>query len=89
MHLLANHQSEQLDGYPYVFVLTERYPLIQEKLRPAGKWTLSDSRLKVVNNFSPKFKLILQRAHVKDGEFHDLRKTALAGDLWLTETALQ
>jgi len=55
-----------------------RYDFIQEKLRPGGKWTLSDSRLKVVNNFSPKFKLILKRAHVKDGEFHDLRKTALS-----------
>jgi integrase len=77
VHLLAYHQSEQPEGYPYVFVPTARYKFIQEKLRPAGKWTLSDSRLKVVNNFSPKFKLILQRAHAKDGEFHDLRKTAL------------
>lgn len=78
VHLLAYHQSEQLEGYPYVFVPTARYRFIQEKLRPAGEWTLSDSRLKVVNNFSPKFKLILQRAHLKDGEFHDLRKTALS-----------
>jgi len=78
VHLLANHQSEQPDGYPYVFVPTARYEFIQEILRPSRKWTLSDSRLKVVNNFSPKFKRILQRAHVKDGEFHDLRKTALS-----------
>jgi hypothetical protein len=47
----------------------------------AGKWTLSDSRLKVVNNFSTKFKSIIKRANVKEGKFHDLRKTALSN--WL------
>jgi integrase len=81
VHLLANHQSEHPEGYPYVFVPTERCKFIQEKLRPSRKWTLSDPRLKVVNNFTPKFKRILQRAHVKEGDFHDLRKTALSN--WL------
>jgi len=78
VHLLANHQSEQPEGYPYMFIPAARYEFIQEKLRPSGQWTLSDSRLKVVNNFLPKFKLILKRAHVKDGKFHDLRRTALS-----------
>jgi len=82
VHLLANHQSEQPEGYPYVFIPAARYEFIQEKLRPSGQWILSDSRLKVVNNFSPKFKLILKRAHVKDGKFHDLRRTALSN--WFT-----
>jgi len=81
VHLLADHQSKQPYGHPYVFVPKRRYRFIQKKLRPAKKWTLSDSRLKVVNNFSKKFKMILERAHVKDGQFHDLRKTALSN--WL------
>jgi len=32
----------------------------------------------VANNFSSKFRLILQRAHVRDGKFHDIRNTALS-----------
>lgn len=78
LDMLAEHQSRQPYGQPYVFVPKARYKYIQEKLRPAGNWSLSDSRLRVVNNFSKKFKKILRKAHVKNGQFHDLRKTALS-----------
>jgi len=50
--LLIDHQSMQPEGYPYVFVPPARYNYIQNELRAKGKWTCSDSRLKVVNNFS-------------------------------------
>ena len=50
-------------------------------LRPKGKWTLSDSRLKVVNNFKRSFGKILRKASVKTGTFHDIRRTAIT--MWL------
>ena len=79
--MLAEHQNEQPEGYPYVFVPPYRYDRIQQ-LRQQGKWSLSDSRLKVVNNFRRKFKKILKRAGVKSKRFHDFRNTALSN--WLT-----
>jgi integrase len=75
--MLAEHQARQPDRYAYVFVPPERYEVIQ-KLRKKGKWTLSDARLKVINNFRRKFRKIQKRASVRmDLRFHDLRNTAL------------
>ena len=71
--LLVDHQSRQLEGYPYVFVPPARYDYIQRELRAAGLWTYSDSRLKVVDNFGRDFGVIRRRAGIEDGEFHDLR----------------
>ena len=51
VQMLVDHQAQQPEGYPYVFVPPARYDYIQNVLRPKGAWTLSDSRLKVVNNF--------------------------------------
>ncbi len=77
---LAEHQSQQPERYPYVFVPPLRYGKIQD-LRKRGKWTLSDSRLKVINNFDRKFKKICKRAGIKSRRFHDFRNTALTN--WL------
>jgi len=78
--LLVDHQNNQPEGYPYVFVPVARYNYIQ-KLRDDGKWKFSDSRLKVVNNFTRQFEKILKTANVKKGQFHDLRRTAITN--WL------
>ena len=78
VQMLADHQARQPERYPYVFVLPARYDYIQNVLRPKGKWTLSDSRLKVVNNFKRSFDKILRRAGVKTGTFHDIRRTAIS-----------
>jgi integrase len=78
--LLIQHQAGQPEGYPYVFVPVARYDHIQT-LRKQGRWKFGDSRLKVVNNFTRKFNEILDRAACKQGEFHDLRRTALTN--WL------
>jgi integrase len=75
--LLADHQNRQPEGCPYVFVPPARYDFIQKELRAKGLWTYSDSRLKVVNNLGRDFGLLLKRAAVKTGEFHDLRRTAI------------
>lgn len=75
--MLAEHQNEQPEGYPYVFVPPYRYDRIQQ-LRQKSEWGLSDSRLKVINNFRRKFNKILKRAGVKSKRFHDLRSTALS-----------
>ena len=76
--MLADHRAWQPEGYPYVFVPLMRYDHIQNVLSPKGKWTLSDSRLKVVNNFNRSFGKILSRAGVKTGTFHDIRRTAIS-----------
>ncbi|MFC1762694.1 tyrosine-type recombinase/integrase [Planctomycetota bacterium] len=76
--MLVDHQAQQPERYPYVFVPTTRYDHIQNVLRRKGKWTLSDSRLKVVNNFKRTFDKILRRAGVKTGTFHDIRRTAIS-----------
>jgi integrase len=81
--LLADHQSQQPEGYPYVFVPPARYDFIQNELRRQGLWSYSDSRLKVINNFGRDFGKILLRAGVKEGEFHDLRRTAICN--WFEE----
>ncbi len=78
--LLAEHQSQQPEGHPYIFVPSERYAYIQA-LRKAGEWVYSDSRLKVLNNFKRDFDAILCRANVKGRTFHDLRRTTLSN--WL------
>ena len=74
--MLADHQGKQPEGYPYVFVPVARYDAIQT-LRAKGQWKRPDSRLKVVNNFTPQFEKILKTASVKKGQFHDLRRTAI------------
>jgi integrase len=78
VQMLADHQARQPEEYPYVFVPTARYDYIQNVLRPKGKWTLTDARLKVVNNLRRQFNIILRKAGVKKGTFHDIRRTAIS-----------
>ena len=74
--LLADLQSESPEGYPYVFVPEGRYNHIQQR-RQEGRWSLSDARLNVINNFTNQFNRILRRARINKGRFHDLRNTAI------------
>jgi len=78
VQMLADHQAQQPERYPYVFVPTARYDHIQHVLRPKGKWTLIDASMKIVNNFRRQFNKILARAGVKKGTFHDIRRTAIS-----------
>ncbi len=81
--MLAEHKVRQPEGYPYVFVPPARYDFIQTQLRAKGLWTYTDSRLKVINNFTRDFNAILKQAGVKHGEFNDLRRTAICN--WFAE----
>ena len=78
--LLVDFQALQPEGYPYILIPPSRYDHIQ-RLRKKGKWKFSDSRNKIINNFSRQFNRILNKAGVKKGTFHDLRRTALRN--WL------
>jgi len=78
VQILVDHQAQQPEKYPYVFVPTARYDHIQNVLRPKGKWTLEDSRLRVVNNFKRSFDKILSKANVNSGTFHDIRRNAIS-----------
>jgi integrase len=51
-------------------------------IKDADHRTLSDPRLKVVNNMKRSFDKILRKAGVKKGTFHDIRRTALSN--WFT-----
>jgi integrase len=76
VQMLADHQNQQPDGYPYVFIPPARYDHIQQ-LRKQGDWSLRDARQKVINNFTRKFDGILKMANVRKRKFHCLRNTAL------------
>ena len=78
IQMLVDQHAQQPEGYPYVFVPTARYDYIQSVLRPKGKWTLTDARLKVVNNLRRQFNTILRKAGVKKGTVHDIRRTAIS-----------
>jgi len=75
VRLLTEHLANQPSGYPYVFVPVRRYDHIQ-KVRKQGKWTVEHGKCPV-NNFTKQFQVILRRAAVQDGEFHDFRRTRL------------
>jgi integrase len=74
--MLTQWQAEQSEGYPYVFVSPERYHRIQARQK-AGEWTLEHGKCPVTN-FYPQFTGIRDRAGVKTGSFHDLRKTCIS-----------
>lgn len=78
--MLSDLQARQTEGCTYVFVPVDRYEHIQ-KLRRQGKWSVEKGRCPV-NNFNRMFQDILQLAGIKDGQFHDLRRTALS--MWLS-----
>jgi integrase len=75
--VLIDTQSRRPEHYPYVLVPPIRYDHIQQIWRSKGKWTLSNARNKVINNFTKQFNKILAIAHVDKGTFHDIRKTAI------------
>jgi len=74
--LLAEYQAEQPAGNPYVFIPPDRYDRIQ-LLRRQDKWN-SRKCLCPMTNFRRQFKLILKKAGIKSGTFHDLRRTCLS-----------
>ncbi len=77
VRLLVNLQNRRPEGYPYVLVPPARYDCIQGNLRKTGRWTLCHARTSIVHNFSTQFDKILARAGVKNGTFHDIRRTAI------------
>ncbi len=81
--MLADHQSQQPERHPYVFVLPSRYAYIQDQLRAHGRWKYSDSSQKVIPIFNRAFHKILRRAGIGRGTFHDLRRTAISN--WLAK----
>jgi integrase len=83
VQMLADHQNQQPEGYPYIFVPPARYDHIQQ-LRQQNKWSLRDARLKVINNFSRFFTKLLKTANIRKRKFHCLRNTALTN--WLANS---
>ena len=79
VQLLAEHRLNQPAGYPYVFVPAYRYEQIQ-RLRQQGKWT-ERRGLCPVSNFRYQFRVIMAKAGIEIGKFHDLRRTCLTN--WL------
>jgi integrase len=77
--LLREHRLEYAEGNPYVFIPAYRYAHIQN-LRKEGQW--SERRgLCPASNFRYQFRVIMTKAGIEKGEFHDLRRTCLTN--WL------
>ena len=79
LDLLQEHRLEKTEGNPYVFVPTYRYEHIQ-KLRKEVQWS-ERKGLCPVSNFRYQFRVIMAKAGIEKGEFHDLRRTCLTN--WL------
>ena len=77
VQMLVDHQAQQPEGYPYIFVPTARYDYIQNVLRPKCRWSLIDASMKVVNNLGRQFNKILRKAGIKKGTIQDIRRTAI------------
>jgi len=75
IQLLAQHQAAQPEGYPYVFVPSQRYDRIQN-VRQQGRWTVARGKCPL-GNFRYQFKSIMARAGIDVGTFHDLRRTCI------------
>lgn len=73
--LLAQHQDQQREGLPYVFVPPSRYDYIQPA-RQLGSWILENG-MKLVSNIDRQFKSIRLMANIDNGEFHDFRRTCI------------
>ena len=69
-HLLSEYRDQQPLGYPYVFVPPKRYDRIQRSRR-MGKWSERQSNCPH-GNFQRQFTMILKKAGIEQGQFHDL-----------------
>ena len=74
--LLREYRDQQPSGYPYVFVPPKRYDRIQRSRR-LGKWSERQGNCPH-GNFQRQFTMILEKAGIKEGHFHDLRRTCLS-----------
>jgi integrase len=75
-HLLSEYRAQQPAGYPYVFVFPKRYDRIQ-KVRRLGKWSERQCNCPH-GNFQRQFTMILKKAGIEEGQFHDLRRTCFS-----------
>ncbi|MCP4713032.1 MAG: site-specific integrase [Planctomycetes bacterium] len=75
IQLLVEHQADQPEGHPYVFVPPRRYDKIQ-KARRQGQWTIRQGQCPL-GNFRSQFLRILAHASIDQGTFHDLRRTSI------------
>ena len=68
-------KAEQPEGYPYVFVPPRRYEHLQS-VRKGAKLPIRQANCPV-GNFRRQFQIILGRAVIRAGQFHDLRRTCI------------
>lgn len=70
---LANIQAESIEGFPYIFISSERIKHIK-KLESQGKWSgIND----ISNNTLRDFGVIRKKAGVSKCNIHDLRRSAI------------
>ena len=81
VRLLVEHQMSQPEGCPYIFVPMDRYKRIQE-YRQSGQWNVEKGRLPL-SKFCHHFNKIRDRASIRTGTFHDLRRTCLSN--WIVQ----
>jgi len=78
---LVEHQMSQSEGCPYIFVPMARYERIQA-YRQTGQWDVEKGR-SPLSKFCHHFNKIRDRAGIRIGTFHDLRRTCLSN--WIVQ----
>ncbi|MFC1635340.1 tyrosine-type recombinase/integrase [Planctomycetota bacterium] len=81
VRLLVEHQMSQPEGCPYIFVPKARYKRIQA-YRQTGQWDVEKGR-SPLSKFCHHFNKIRDRAGIRIGTFHDLRRTCLSN--WIVQ----
>ena len=79
MQLLADLQSEAMEGCPYVFVPAWRWDFIQQA-RKSRKWKENQSLL---NNLNKRLGTLRKKAGLKHFTYHDLRRSCITN--WAKE----
>jgi integrase len=78
---LVEHQMSQPEGCPYIFVPKTRYERIQA-YRQTGQWDVEKGR-SPLSKFCQHFNKMRDRAGIRTGTFHDLRRTCLSN--WIVQ----
>lgn len=81
--LLANLQAGSIEGYPYIFILPQRFERIKHRVK-IGRW---NSRSEVINNMIRDFDVIRRRSGIAKCTMHDLRRSAVTN--WAQHLPIQ
>lgn len=78
VNLLLKIKEQRQEGYPYVFILPERYDRIQATRKGQSGKKKKACQLEYHQRLYRDVDEIKSKAQIKQGTFHDIRRTATA-----------